>query len=194
MADDLQAVPLADLVVNDGTRPSAPAFNVVREGQRDAGRHLAAIHRHYLMDMARIMAVLRRIEAGDAPTEELHQIVLAADMSQNLRAFGNLCGQECQVLTMHHNIEQQAIFPQLESTGNAGLRAVVKRLREEHKIVHELLERLASAAHKLISEPTEDGFAQARAIFVQLEAQVRSHFRYEETELADALGVFGVRI
>lgn len=194
MADDMRALPLSDLTVDDAERPSAPTFDTVSDDQKDAGRHLAAIHRHHLMDMARIAMVLRRIKAGDSPPEELKQIVLAADMLQNFRAFGNLCGQECRVLTMHHNIEQEMVFPQLEARGSDALRAVVARLREEHKVVHELLERLAASAHALTDDPTDAQFEEASAVFSQLEQVVRSHFKYEETELADALGVLGVRL
>ena len=194
MTDDLREVPLHDLTVEDGTRPKAPTFPGVTPDQQQAGRHLAAIHRHYLMDVARIAAVLRRIKAGDAPPGDLRQIVLSADMLQNFRAFGNLCGQECHVLTMHHNIEQQMMFPQLEARGGTALQAVVTRLRAEHRVVHELLERLAAAAQDLMADPSEQAFEAAGAIFTQLEKVVRSHFRYEETELADALGVHEVLV
>lgn len=194
MSESLRDVPLAELTVDDGVRPKAPEFDDVSDAQRAGGRHLAAIHRHYLMDMARILTVLRRIRAGDAPPEALQHIVLAADMTQNLRAFGTLCGQECRALTMHHDIEQTSIFPQLEHAGNDALRAVVARLRAEHHVVHELLERLAAASHALVHEPTEAQLEETSQIFEQLETVVRSHFRYEETELAEALGVLGVLI
>ena len=70
MSESLRDLPLDALSVEDGTRPSAPAFEGLNEAQREAGRHLAAIHRFYLMDLARISNVLRRIRAGDAPPEE----------------------------------------------------------------------------------------------------------------------------
>ncbi len=187
-------VPLSDLSVETGTRPKGPKFDGITPAQRENGRHLAAIHRHYLTEIAQVQRVLRRIEAGDAPPEDLQDILLAADMTQNLRAFGTICGRECQVLTMHHNIEEAMMFPQLASQGNDQLRAVVDRLRQEHKVVHELLERLASAASALTSDPKPDTFALAAAIFQKLEATIRSHFRYEETELEDALSLSGLPI
>lgn len=191
---EFRDVPLSDLSVETGTRPKGPKFDDITPAQRENGRHLAAIHRHYLTEIAQVQRVLRRIEAGDAPPEDLQDILLSADMTQNLRAFGTICGRECQVLTMHHNIEEAMMFPQLAGQGNDQLRAVVDRLREEHKVVHELLERLASAAATLTSDPTPDSFALAAAIFQKLEATIRSHFRYEETELEDALSLSGLPI
>ena len=108
---DLSQAPLDSLCVETGTRPRAPALPQATDTHRRAGRQLAAIHRGYLMDLARIAAVLDRIKAGDAPPEDLRDIVLSLDMGQNLRAFGSLCGQGCQMLVMHHNIEQSHMFP-----------------------------------------------------------------------------------
>ena len=194
MKDDLRNVPLSDLTVEDGTRPPRPDLGVVPAHQRQPGKHLAAIHRHYLMEMGRIAQVLRRIEAGDAPPAELKSIVLNAEMTQNFRAFGTICGQECRVLTMHHDIEEQSIFPQLHASGSDAVRAIVDRLRAEHLVVHEVLERLAAVAHDLAARPDAAQFAEAGAIFDKLWVVVKSHFHYEETTLEEALGHYGVMV
>ena len=81
------------------------------------------------------------------------------------------------------------MFPALEANGTDDIRCVVAKLREEHIVVHELLERLQEAAQALNCEPNEQSFSQAAEIFDKLEAVVRSHFGYEETELKDALGI-----
>lgn len=194
MDDQLRDRPLSELNVEDDARPPKPDLGTVDPGQRQAGQHLAAIHRHYLEDLGRIAQVLRRIEAGEAPPEDLAHIVLNAEMAQNFRAFGTICGQECRVLTMHHNIEEHSLFPQLHARGSPQIRAVVDRLRAEHKVVHELLERLAAKANDLTADPSADQFAEAGAIFSQLVSVVRSHFHYEETTLEEALGVYGVMV
>ena len=194
MGEYLRDRALSELTVEDGTRPPKPDLDPVEPAQLASGQHLAAIHRHYLQDLGRIAQVLARIKAGDAPPRDLAHIVLNAEMTQNFRAFGTICGQECRVLTMHHNIEEHALFPQLHARGSAELRAVVNRLRAEHKVVHELLERLAAVANDLADAPTETQFTEAGAIFDQLVAVVRSHFRYEETTLEEALGVYGVMV
>lgn len=190
---DLSSMPLDALDVETGTRPSAPALPHVTDAQRRKGRQLAAIHRHYLQDLARIRAVIDRIEAGDTPPAHLAQIVLASDMAQNFAAFGNLCGQGCQMLAMHHNIEQHHMFPEIEAKAPP-FAALIARLREEHEVVHELLNRLADCAARLTRSPDADGFAETRDVFKALLRAIQSHFRYEETELESAIGVYIERI
>jgi hemerythrin len=57
-------------------------------------------------------------------------------------------------------------------------------------VVHELIIRLGRAAHTLAENPSDANFAQAAATFRKLEEVVRSHFGYEETELAEAIGYY----
>ena len=190
MRDDLATLPLDALSVEEGERPKAPAIEGATDRDRAAGRQLAMIHRHYLMDLGRIAQLMKRIEAGDAPPEELADIVLHSDMAKNLSAFGSICGQACHALMMHHNIEEGHMFPGIHGPAGAGIRAVVDRLRAEHKVIHELLNRLATTARTCASDPTDDNFAALRDVYAQLFEQVRSHFRYEETELQEAIGVY----
>lgn len=187
---DLSTLPLADLDLNEAARPKAPAVPEATDQHRRQGRQLAAIHRHYLMEMGQIGAVLARIEAGDAPPEHLKRIILSLDMAENLRGFGSLCGQECRILKFHHDIEGADMFPRIEAAGGGLFRAVVAKLRAEHEVVHELLIRLERAADTLVNDPTEAHFAQTADTFRKLEAVIRSHFGYEETELAEAIGYY----
>lgn len=191
--NDLSQTPLDALDVEAGTRPQAPKLENVTKAQRAKGQHLAAIHAHYLSDMARISMVIDRIEAGDTPPAHLAQIVLASDMAQNFAAFGNLCGQGCQMLAMHHNIEEHHMFPEIEGKA-APFAALIARLREEHKVVHELLDRLANCAERLVNQPDADGFAETRATYQALHRAIQSHFGYEERELESAIGVYVDRI
>lgn len=157
---------------------------------RRQGRQLAAIHSHYLREMGQIGAVLARIEAGDAPPEHLKRLVLSLDMAENYRAFGNLCGRECQVLKFHHDIEGADMFPRIEASGGGRFREIVAKLKAEHEVVHELIVRLGTAADALSQDPTDANFAQAADTFRKLEEVVRSHFKYEETELEEAIGYY----
>ncbi len=187
---DLASAPLSSLSVETGTRPSAPKIPHATGAHRRLGRHLALIHAQHLGDMAQIKRLIDRIEAGDSPPDDLAEIVLATDMAKNLKFFGNLCGRECQVLTFHHDAEEHHMFPELEEKAPEGIAVVVARLREEHEIVHELINRLASAAQALSYETTPARFTQVRNVFEQLHEVVKSHFHYEETELEEALGYY----
>ncbi|PUB17222.1 hemerythrin domain-containing protein [Yoonia sediminilitoris] len=187
---DLSTYPLDDLDLNEAARPKAPPVPEATDLHRRQGRQLAAIHRHYLMEMGQIGAVLARIEAGDSPPENLKRIVLSLDMAENLQAFGSLCGRECQVLKFHHDIEGADMFPRVEAAGGGKFREIVAKLKAEHEVVHELIIRLGNAADALTSDPSEENFAQAAATFRKMEEIVRSHFGYEETELAEAIGYY----
>ncbi|PRY84798.1 hemerythrin domain-containing protein [Donghicola tyrosinivorans] len=187
---DLSTLPLDALSLNEAARPSAPKVPAATDTHRRQGGQLAAIHRHYLMEMAQIGAVLARIEAGDTPPENLKRIVLSLNMAENFRAFGNLCGRECQVLKFHHDIEGDDMFPRISAAGGGMFREVVAKLLSEHEVVHELIIRLSDAADTLIEDPSEAHFTQAAATYRKLEEIVRSHFRYEETELAEAIGYY----
>ncbi|UOA30812.1 hypothetical protein DSM110093_00571 [Sulfitobacter sp. DSM 110093] len=186
--------PLSALTIDPDTRPPKPQLGKVTDSQRQAGRHLAAIHRHYLKDLARIAQVMARIEGGETPPADLAHIVLHTEMAKNFAAAGTLCGQQCWALTMHHNIEEQSIFPQLQARGSVAVRTIVDRLRAEHEVVHALLERLGKAAESLTAAPSATDFAETRAIFDRLVSVVQSHFHFEETALAEALGVYQVDI
>ncbi|MFY0595509.1 MAG: hemerythrin domain-containing protein [Cognatishimia sp.] len=182
--------PLADLTVEFDQRPEMPPLPGATEDHRRQGRKLAAIHRMHLMDMARIAALLRRTELGDASPEELNKAVRGLELTENMRSFGSLCGRECKVLAFHHDAEEHSIFPQLEAQQVDALTALVARLRAEHKVVHELIIRLERAAMALMFETTPENFAEAKAVYWKLEEVIRSHFGYEETQLEEAIGLF----
>lgn len=187
---DLSSISLDDLSLDEAARPDAPKVPQATDMHRRQGRQLAAIHRHYLMEMAQIGAVMARIEAGDSPPRDLKQIVLSLDMAENFRAFGSLCGRECQVLKFHHDIEGADMFPRIAAAGSGKFREIVAKLLSEHEIVHELIIRLGRAAGTLAEDPTEENFAEAARTFRKLEEVVRSHFGYEEKELAEAIGYY----
>lgn len=181
---------LDDLNLDEAARPTAPAVPEASDRHRRQGRQLAAIHSHYLKEMAQIAAVLARIEARDAPPEHLKRIVLSLDMAENFRAFGSLCGRECQILKFHHDIESSDMFPLIEAAGGGRFREIVSKLKAEHEVVHELIIRLDHAADDLAEDPSEVNFVRAANTFRKLEEVVRSHFRYEETELTEAIGYY----
>ncbi|NEK25019.1 hypothetical protein GV827_21870 [Sulfitobacter sp. JBTF-M27] len=187
---DLATKPLDELRLDEAARPEAPLVPEATDLHRRQGRQLAAIHSHYLREMAQIGAVLARIEAGDAPPEHLKRMVLSLDMAENFRAFGSLCGRECQVLKFHHDIEGADMFPRIEAAGGGMFREIVAKLKAEHEVVHELIVRLDRAADALAKDPSETNFAEAAKTFRKLEEVVRSHFGYEETELAEAIGYY----
>ena len=178
--------------LNEGARPRAPKLANVTSAQRQAGRTLAAIHRLHLRDMAQVKLLIDRIEEDRAAAPGLVAHLGDMGMNRNLQLFGTLCGRECNHLLFHHGAEEQQIFPAVESRAGSGFAALVAKLREEHLVVHALLEDLAQGAQALSDSPDDETYASLRDTFNRLHAVLRSHFHYEETELEEALGAFNL--
>ena len=182
--------PLKELQVEYGSRPAMKPLDGVTDQHRKAGSRLAAIHRMHLKDVSHIGQLLEQVKVGIENPRNLLTKISNAPLTANMKTFGTLCGRECQVLTFHHDAEETSIFPQLEKQQIESLNLVVERLKEEHLIVHELLDRLQAAASRLVQTQSNANFRSTEAVFKQLTAVVKSHFGYEETELRDALGKF----
>ncbi|MEX1180078.1 MAG: hemerythrin domain-containing protein [Cucumibacter sp.] len=177
--------------LDDATRPSARRLAGLTETQRLPGRQLAQIHEHFRDNMKVLRELIAGAAAGEVGAEDLRARAEAVPMLMNYRRFGNLCGRHCQIINMHHAIEDQAIFPQLRRQIVA-LRLVVERLVAEHEIVHELLLRLVAALQALARQPGPDSLAAVNEVYGALERVLLSHFFYEETQIGDAVGYYGI--
>ncbi|OOO27694.1 hypothetical protein BS627_02940 [Agrobacterium salinitolerans] len=177
-------------LIDETKRPKAPPIPGATEEHRQRGRHLAAMHRIHMRELDRVRSLINQIETGNAAPTALGAAVHQLQMTQNYKAFGTLCGHECRALTWHHTSEDNDIFPILRANGTYGLRAVLDQLAAEHKIVHELLEDLWEKAQAIHANPGPETFAPLRKTFDTLDAVIRSHFGYEETQLEEALGFY----
>jgi hypothetical protein len=175
-------------ILDDSTRPKAPKIEGLSPMQLWQGKRLALIHRMHLAEMDHTRAIMQQIEAGEARLADLGDAVASLRMAESYRAFGTLCGRECQLLTFHHMAEDQAVFPVLDRRGSEGLRKVVQRLRAEHEVIHALLDELQIAARAAVDRADAHSFAILKESFDRLDRTVRSHFGYEEVELEQALG------
>ncbi|WP_051679762.1 hemerythrin domain-containing protein [Pseudorhizobium marinum] len=180
-------------LLDDTTRPKAPKIEGVTAPQRQHGRRLAMIHAMHLQQMREVRQVLDRVASGLGAAGDVAAAVASLDMTRNIRASGNICGQECQMLTFHHTAEDQCIFPALMGRSE-GLTKVVERLAEEHLIIHALIEGLEASAISAIENPSAEAFGELKEIYDLLETVVQSHFGYEQEELEEALGFFEVDV
>ncbi len=178
-------------LLDDSTRPKAPRIEGVTPSQRRVGKRLALIHAHHLEQMNHVRWVMEQVEAGEQNAAKLLDAVSSMQMTANYRLFGNLCGRECQMLTLHHTIEDQHMFPALREASGT-LKEVVDRLSQEHLVIHQLLDALEAAAVNAIQQPGGETFSDLKAAFLALERFVRSHFGYEQEELEEALGYYDI--
>lgn len=178
------------------TRPKAPPIEGVTEEQRRHGRRLALIHALYLDEIAAVENLIGQIDgaAADTPeTRELGEALLDSRMIANYKQFGNFCGRQCQLLEIHHTIEDRHLFPMLRNRSEA-LDRVIDRLMEEHDVIHELIVTMHAQAVELVTSPGANAYQALKQSFETLAEIVRSHFGYEERELEAPLGAYGVPI
>ena len=177
--------------LDDATRPPAPKLEGLTEAQRAPGQHLRMVHDHLRENMKTLAKLIERANGGSVTRAEIATEADNLAMVSNYRRFGNLCGQHCQIVHTHHSIEDYAVFPALARQG-AAFKAVADRLRAEHVVVHELLERLIDVLNALASDPSEARFQDAKTVYQALERVLLSHLGYEEEAIGDALGYFGI--
>jgi hypothetical protein len=176
-------------LLDDSTRPKAPAIHRADPRQN----RLALFHAMHLREISHVRAAMERVVLGDGQADMLIDQINSMQMVSNMRQFGNLCGATCQMLTGHHGIEDQWIFPRLMGR-SAGLDKVVERLALEHTLIHDMIVAMDAAARRLVQHPSAEHADLLRAEFIQLENFVKSHFGYEQTELEAALDVYEVEI
>ncbi len=177
--------------LDDATRPMVPKLEGLTRTQQAGGEHLKAVHDHLRDNMKTIRTLIDRAADGLASESEIASETASLTMVANLRRFGNLCGQHCQIVNAHHSIEDSHLFPVLAAISD-GYRKVAERLEAEHVVVHELLERQIDTLNALAREPSAAHFADARTVFEALESVLASHLGYEEDQIGDALGYYGL--
>ena len=177
--------------LDDATRPTAPKLSGLTPEQKAPGEHLKMIHDHLRGNMKTLRVMIERASAGGVTPADVAQTAGALDMLTNYRRFGNLCGQHCAIVEQHHSIEDYALFPPL-SAKSAAYRKVTERLAAEHVVVHQLLERLMEAINALAAAPCVSAFEAAKELYEALERVLLSHLGYEEDEIGDAIGYYGL--
>lgn len=181
-------------LIDERSRPLAPKIEGLTPFQELHGKTLSRIHALHLRELDELNKLVSMIEAGERAAPDLADAVAVLPMVRAYKGFGTLCGRECRQLTFHHDAEERGLFPSLRQHAGDGLLKVLDRLAEEHVVIHAHIEALADKAGIVAREASPQTFAEAREALSALEALVRSHFRYEEVQLAEAIGFYEVPI
>ncbi len=180
--------------LDDSTRPRATPVGALTPEQRARGNHLVLVHDMFRRQVAAVRDVRDRLKPTQptaASTAELRGQINELTMRQNFEQFGTFCAQYCQIVNVHHTIEDQHLFPALEAADPA-LGDVLERLSVEHVIIHEVLVKLDQAALAMADDP--DRFAEVDALVDQPERNLLSHLRYEEEQLVGPLGLYEILV
>lgn len=168
--------------------PEATVTAVGRHGQQT----LVAIHGHLRQEMAQVVRAVTDALADEGRAADARALINDASMTVNYRALGSFCGRYCQVVAVHHRIEDQAMFVDLAGA-DPELRPVLDRLSEEHDLIHETLVGLDSALVAMI-EQEPGALARVTSAVTELQAGLLSHLDYEEAELLGPIGRLGIYI
>lgn len=168
-------------LLDEASRPRAPK----RPGSptTPVGEHsadfLVAVHEHLRAGLAEVVRVVQSV-AGPADAGAARRAVAASALGGTHRALGAFCARFCQVVAVHHAIEDQRMLPDLEAAEPA-LAPVLRRLEHEHERIHEVLVALDRS---LVALATGQAGVEAVHHGVRrLEAVLLSHLAYEEEEL-----------
>ena len=178
-------------VWDESLRPTGPARDPGRDystsGQA-AAQHLVDVHDHLRRELAQVRDLVRQVRDGITQIGDARSALNQMALRQNSWTLGGFCESYCRLVTGHHGLEDQAIFPYLR-TGDPRIAPVIDRLEEEHRAIHHVLDGVDAALVHLVAHP--DAIGQVEAAVDLLSDILLSHLSYEESELVEPLARLG---
>jgi hypothetical protein len=170
------------------THPDAPVTSAGRLGQQT----LLGIHDHLRHEMSQVLRAVEAAVTDVRRAADARALINDLSMGVNYRALGSFCGRYCQVVDVHHRVEDAALFPEL-ATADAALVPVLERLSAEHVALHAALVELDAALVQMLDDGA-DALPRVQAAAVTLSEGLLDHLDYEERELLPALGRLGLLV
>ena len=156
--------------------------------QLAAGQHLVDVHDHLRAELTQLRDLIGQVARGTLDAGAARSFINQMTMRQNDWTLGAYCAQYCRVVTTHHTLEDQSIFPHLKRS-DGDLAPVIDRLEEEHHVIARVLDRVDRALVAMVTE--EDGIRSLQATVDLLTDTLLSHLSYEERELVEPLARLG---
>ncbi|MEU4405188.1 LLM class flavin-dependent oxidoreductase [Streptosporangium sp. NPDC023963] len=178
-------------VWDESTRPTGPAPDPARTytaREQAAGHHLVEVHDQLRQELAEVRRLVEEVTTGAMDPGVARSHINTMTMRQNNWTAGVYCESYCRIVTTHHTIEDQSLFPHLRRA-DPRLVPVVDRLEQEHHAIHEVLEGVDRALVAFVSEP--DGHKALWAALDLLTDALLSHLSYEERELVEPIARLG---
>ncbi|WFE54542.1 LLM class flavin-dependent oxidoreductase [Micromonospora sp. WMMD1155] len=179
-------------VWDESTRPTGPMPDPDRTytpQEQATGAHLVQIHDGLRAELTQIHDLIDQVAAGEIDAGAARSHINTMTMRQNRWTLGVYCESYCRIVTTHHTIEDQSLFPRLRAR-DPRLGPVVDRLEQEHHVIHDVLEGVDRALVAYVGSP--DGLADLRAAVDLLTDALLSHLSYEERELVEPLARLGI--
>lgn len=156
--------------------------------EKATGQHLVDVHDHLRSELTQLFDLIDQVEAGTLDPGAARSLVNRMTMRQNDWALGAYCQSYCRLVTTHHTIEDQSVFPHLRARDRA-LAPVIDRLEEEHHVIAAVLDEVDRALVGVVSE--EGALEPLRAAVDLLADTMASHLSYEERMLVEPLARYG---
>lgn len=173
--------------LDEATRPRLPKppEAVVTPNGRRSQETLLGVHEHLRQELAQIREAAAAVASGRLDPAAARSLMNKLTLRQNYWTLGAFCAQYCRVVTMHHTIEDQHMFPGLQRE-EASLAPVIDRLHEEHEVIADVLDQFDHALVAMMRDP--ERVTEVRRIADELHDALLSHLAYEEDELLGPLG------
>jgi hemerythrin-like domain-containing protein len=162
-------------------------FAVGRAGQE----MLLAIHEHLRQELAKLLDVIEEVRAGRSTAAEARSYLNTMTMRQNYWTLGAFCAAYCRVVSMHHAIEDQQLFRDLENA-DGSLGSVLARLRHEHEGIAKVLGEVDAALVAMVGD--EQRLDETQTAVEHLSEALLAHLKYEEDQLLEPIGRLAIRI
>jgi hemerythrin-like domain-containing protein len=146
------------------------------------------VHDHLRAELRQVRDLINQVEKGSLSAGAARSVINEMTMRQNDWTLGAYCASYCRLVTQHHSLEDEGIFPHLRQADPA-LVPVIDRLEQEHVVIHEVLEGVDRALIDHINDPADFG-ALHRAVD-ELTDALLSHLAYEEQQIVEPLARFG---
>ncbi|MFG3684842.1 LLM class flavin-dependent oxidoreductase [Micromonospora sp. NPDC047740] len=168
--------------------PPAPAGHVYTPHAQAVGAHLVDVHDHLRQELAQVRDLLEQVKRGVVSAGAARAVLNQMTMRQNNWTLGAYCAAYCTVVTQHHGLEDNSIFPHLRRA-DPGLAPVLDRLEAEHVVIHDVVEGVDRALVDLIRNPGD--FTEVQQAVDILTDTLLSHLAYEEQNIVEPLARHG---
>jgi DNA repair ATPase RecN len=179
---------VTDDLLNEAGRPLVAGSVELAPTQLGPGEHLKEVHQYFRAELSGVMQVLEAVREQRAGVEDLRAAMEQTQLRENVLTFGAICGQACQHVTLHHRLEDRAIFSVISAM--PGYKALIDKLMEEHVVIHDILVEIDQHLFMIDEDPA--AFEEVAQRFEELQRCLLSHFAYEDEQLPEPMGVLGL--
>jgi alkanesulfonate monooxygenase SsuD/methylene tetrahydromethanopterin reductase-like flavin-dependent oxidoreductase (luciferase family) len=164
-----------------------PVAAVGREGQQ----MLLAVHQHLRQELAKLRDVIQEVREGRASATEALSYLNKMTMRQNYWTLGAFCAAYCRVVSVHHAIEDQALFRDIRAKDQS-LGPILDRLQHEHEGIAKVLGEVDATLVAMVED--EKHLDDTQAAVDHLSDALLAHLEYEEDQLLEPIGRLGIQI